>query len=233
MQSVGSTPRRTAVGRIHGSLVRRISSGELAPGTRLREQEVARRHGVSRTPVREAFRSLETEGLVRLLPHAGVQVSDISLAEIDELFEIRGALEVLAVQRAARNVDAALAARMRAQLRTCKATAREGSVTRLVSENERLHDLMYEAARSPQLVGLIDSLGTRLHRFRIASLSSPDRPQKAFREHASLVAAIAARDVAKARQLSAEHSERGRTAATRWYLDHHRIPKTNRIGGRP
>ncbi len=223
--------RGTAVNRVHGSLLRRISTGDIEPGTRLREQEVARRHGVSRTPVREAFRRLEAEGFVTVLPHAGAQVSDISLAEIDELFEIRGALEVLAAQRAARNADAQLAERLRAQLRRC-ATAARSDVGRLIAENERLHSLMYDAARSPQLVRLIDSLGARLHRSRVASLSLPDRPAQALDEHRALAAAIVARDVAKARTIATEHAEHGRRAATRWYLEHHRVTRTNGVGGR-
>jgi DNA-binding GntR family transcriptional regulator len=223
--------RRTAVSRVHGSLLRRISSGDIEPGTRLREEEVARRHGVSRTPVREAFRRLEAEGFVTVLPHAGAQVSEISLSEIDELFEIRGALEVLAAQRAALNADAHLAERLRAQLRRCEAAAK-GDVERLIVENERLHSLMYDAARSPQLVRLIDSLGAKLHRSRLASLSLPDRPAQALKEHGDLVAAIVSRDAVRARELASEHAERGRRAATHWYLDHHRVRTTDGTGGR-
>lgn len=232
MQSLSAArpARTTAVSRVHGAILRRIEKGELGPGTRLREEEVARRHGVSRTPVREAFRWLQAEGLVTVLPHVGAQVSDITLAEIDELFEIRGALEVLAVQRAARNADARLRQALRAQLRRCEA-AMDGTGDRLIAENERLHSLMYDAARSPQLVQLIDSLGTRLRRARLASLSLADRPARALEEHRALAAAVIARDVVKARALAAEHAERGRRAATNWYLEHHRVTGTNG-GGR-
>lgn len=228
--SVARPARTTAVSRVHGAILRRIENGELGPGTRLREEEVARRHGVSRTPVREAFRWLQAEGLVTVLPHVGAQVSDITLAEIDELFEIRGALEVLAVQRAARNADARLRQGLRTQLRRCEAAV-SGRGDRLIAENERLHSLMYEAARSPQLVQLIESLGTRLRRARVASLSLADRPAQALDEHRALAAAVIARDVAKARVLAADHAERGRRAATNWYLEHHRVTGTNG-GGR-
>ncbi|HEU5287778.1 MAG TPA: FCD domain-containing protein, partial [Candidatus Limnocylindria bacterium] len=88
-----------------------------------------------------------------------------------------------------------------------------------------------DAARSPQLVRLIDSLGTRLRRARVASLSLADRPARALDEHRALAAAVIARDPAKARVLAAEHAERGRRAATNWYLEHHRVTGTNG-GGR-
>lgn len=226
MQSDGRGPRVTAVDRVHRSLLRRITGGEFEPGARLRADAVARRHGVSRTPVREAFRRLEAEGLIAMFPHVGAQVSGVSLAEIDELFEIRGTLEVLAVQRAAGRADARLAERLRAQLRRC-ARVVAGDVERVAAENERLHALVYEAAGSPQLVRLIETLGSKLHRFRVASLSSWERPRQALDEHRALAAAIAARDVDRARQLAIAHSEQGRIAATRWHLEHHRAGPSN------
>lgn len=218
--------RTTAVDLVHHRLAARINGAQLEPGAHLRAEAVAREYGVSRTPVREAFRRLEAEGLVSVIPHVGAKVTRVSVAEIDELFEIRGALEVLAVQRAAERADEALAERLRRQLRRCE-EALAGDVERAASENERLHALMYAAAGSPQLVRLIDSLGSKLHRFRIASLSSRNRPERALHEHRTIVAAVAARDVKRARELAIQHADRGRIAATRWHLDAQRANGTH------
>lgn len=226
MQSSDKSPRVTAVDGVHHWLATRIRGGQLQPGARLRAEAVARDYGVSRTPVREAFRRLEAEGLVSVVPHVGAQVSQVSLAEIDELFEIRGALEVLAVQRAAGRADEDLAERLREQLRRCEAVP-PGDVERMATENGRLHALMYEAAGSPQLVRLIETLGSKLHRFRMASLSSWDRPRQALDEHRAIAAAVAARDVDRARHLAIEHAQHGRIAAIRWHLEHQRANRTN------
>ncbi len=222
--------RGTAVDRVHRALSRRITEGDLRPGTRLREEAIARRHGVSRTPVREAFRRLEAEELVAVLPHVGAQVSRISLAEIDELFEIRGALEVLAVQRAAARADRTLAKRLEAQLLVSERVPPD-DVERLAAENSRLHDLMYAAAGSTRLSRLIDSLGSRIHRVRVASLSWSGRAREALSEHRAMAAAIAAGDVEKARALATEHAHRGRMAATRWYVEQQRTRPNDREGG--
>lgn len=223
-------PRLTAVDRVHRALSRRITEGDLRPGTRLRAEAVAQRHGVSRTPVREAFRRLEAEGLVAVLPHIGAQVSPISIAEIDELFEIRGTLEVLAVERAAARADKALAKRLEAQLRVC-ARVRPDDVERLATENSRLHDLIYASARSPRLARLIDSLGSRLQRVRVASLSSSGRAHTALSEHRAIAAAIVAGDVERARALATEHAHLARMAATRWYLEQQRTGPNDLEGG--
>jgi len=114
---------RTAVERVHGALHLAITSSSLASGTRLRETEIATRYRVSRTPVREALRHLAAEGLVVILPHAGAQVAGFSIAEVDEIFEIRGALEVLAAGRAAERATPEMVRTLRAQLQRCQAAA--------------------------------------------------------------------------------------------------------------
>jgi len=227
MQTVPKVSRRrtSAVDLVHHRLAARIKGAELEPGAHLPAEAVAREYGVSRTPVREAFRRLEAEGLVSVVPHVGARVTRVPLAEIDELFEIRGALEVLAVQRAAERANPAVARQLRRQLERCESVP-PGDVEGAASENEHLHALMYEAAGSPQLVRLIESLGSKLHRFRIASLSSRGRPQQALREHQAIAAAIASGDVNRARELAIEHADHGRIAATRWHLDDQRANGT-------
>lgn len=223
--------RLTAVDRVERGLRRAITSGSLEAGERLREEEIAKRYRVSRTPVREALRHLRGDGLIVILPNVGAQVAGFSLAEIDELFEIRGALEVLAAARAATRVTPAAAKRLQAQLLRSETAARRATVERLAEENTRLHDAIYELAGSPQLVRLIDSLSERLARFRVASLSSPHRPGEALAEHRALVAAITRRDVNRVRELAIGHAEKARLAATRWYLDQDRANARRALGG--
>lgn len=222
---------RTAVERVYAALHLAITSGSLATGARLRETEIASRYRVSRTPVREALRHLAAEGLVVILPHAGAQVAGFSLAEIDELFEIRGALEVLAATRAVERVTAAEMKKLRAQLRRCEAASRLTDVDAQVVENGRFHGLLYSAAASPQLEQLIESLGHRLRRYRAASLSWPDRPRDSLHEHRAILAAMSRRDVQATRELVSQHAQNARSAATRWYLEQDRNRSRRAEGG--
>lgn len=224
-------PRLTAVDRVERGLRRAITTGTLEPGAHLREEELAKKYGVSRTPVREALRHLRGDGLIVILPNVGAQVAGFSLVDIDELFEIRGALEVLAAQRAATRITPAAVKKLRLQLERTEAASRRANIERLAEENTRLHDAIYELAGSPQLVRLIESLSEKLARFRVASLSSPDRPREALAEHRALVTAITRRDVEKVRELAISHAEKARLAATRWYLDRDRASTRRVLGG--
>jgi DNA-binding GntR family transcriptional regulator len=221
---------RTAVERVRGALHLAITSGSLPSGARLRETQIAVRYRVSRTPVREALRHLAAEGLVVILPHAGAQVAGFSIAEIDEIFEIRGALEVLAAGRAADRATPQTVKALRAQLQRCEAAVRQSDVHRQAVENERLHVLIYACAASPQLERVIQGLGDRLRQYRAASLSRQDRPREALDEHRALLAAITRRDIAATRELASRHAENARSAATRWYLEESRV-EARRAGG--
>jgi DNA-binding GntR family transcriptional regulator len=219
------------VERVRSALHLAITSGSLASGARLREAQIAARYRVSRTPVREALRHLAAEGLVVILPNAGAQVAGFSLGEIDEIFEIRGALEVLAAGRAAERATPQVVQTLRAQLRRCEAAVRKHDIHRQAVENERLHALLYTTAASPQLRRVIESLGDRLRQYRAASLSRPDRPREALDEHRALLAAIARRDIAATRELASRHAQNARSAATRWYLEESRVDARRAEGG--
>ena len=226
-----TTSRMTAVDRVERGLRIAITSGQFAPGRRLREVEIAKRYGLSRTPVREALRHLAADGLAVILPHAGAQVAALSLAEIDELFEIRGALEVLVAVRAASRVTPAIIKQLRAQFARSEIVVRNGKIEQIAAENARLHEMISAAAGSPQLVRLIGSLSEKLWRFRVASLSWSNRPREALLEHRALVVAIARHDVDAVRTLATRHAEKARIAATRWYLDQDRASARRARGG--
>lgn len=223
--------QRTAAARVRDALRIRITSGDLVAGARLREEEIAARHGVSRTPVREALRHLAAEGLVRILPHAGAQVAGYSLSEIDELFEIRTALQVLAITRAVERVTPTGLRELRAQLGRCEIAARSRDLRAQMRENAKFHGMLHRAAASPQLEELLDAIDHRLRRYRAASLSSPHRPRISLEEHKAILAAMARRDIQATRELVSQHSENARTAATRWYLEQDRRRSRRAQGG--
>jgi DNA-binding GntR family transcriptional regulator len=155
---LGRAPTATGSGRVAGALRAEIATGVLAPGARVRQRDVAQRFGVSTTPVREALATLEREGLVRVEPHRGATVFSPSEGELRDHYEIRIALEVLAVRRAATLCTSADAARLQALLDRMRET-RDSAV--YVELNQRFHSELYELGGNLQLSTLIATLRDR------------------------------------------------------------------------
>jgi DNA-binding GntR family transcriptional regulator len=132
-----------------------IMNGGYPPGSHLRQSEIAKRYGVSTTPVREAFAHLQSLGLVRIVAHRGAVVFVPTLEELEEVYEIREALEALATRRAVRNLDDDDIRRLEEQYRRMVAsTERED----WAHEHREFHRVIYDKANRPQVLALIESL---------------------------------------------------------------------------
>jgi len=184
-----------------------IIDGTLEPGQRLMEAQLAEELGVSRTPVREAIRKLELGNFVVMIPRRGAYVADISLKDVAEVFEIRGALEALAAELAAeRATDEELEQLERLLVEIGKSIEKR-DVQAVVEFDTQFHDLLYRASRNERLGQLLSQLREHIQRFRTETLSNPARMKVALEEHRQIVEALAARDGALARKLAAEHIE--------------------------
>ena len=146
---------RTVSASVAASLREDIVSGQLESGTRLRQVELARRFGVSTTPVREALAALQSEGLVRLHPQRGAVVFVPTVEGLREHYEIRAALEALAAERAAERFDPARGEALAAMLDEMAAGP---GVERYLELNLRFHSELYELAGRPRLVEMIETL---------------------------------------------------------------------------
>ena len=181
-----------------------IRSGVLKPGERLMEIQLADELGDSRTPVREAMRKLELEGYVIMLPRRGTYVANISIRDINEVFEIRTTLDALASGLAAERIT-------EEELEQLLVSIGENIETRnmkkVVEDDMEFHDILYKASRNQRLVGIISNLREQMTRFRSMSMSYPGRLKKTLEEHSRLVEAIAQRDVELAQKLAVEHME--------------------------
>jgi DNA-binding GntR family transcriptional regulator len=178
----------TRAGAVAAQLRELINSGEIPPGSRLRQTEVARRFGVSTTPVREAFVALAREGLVRQDAHRGVVVFVPSVEELEEIYEIRGALEPLATRLAAgrlREAELDTLDRIVAQMRTA-------DPRRYVELNRELHGLIYEAAGRPRLSEMIDGLREAAASYISMNVTQYDEHyrRQVQEEHERIVAAL-------------------------------------------
>ncbi len=184
-----------------------IRKGILEPGERLMEVQLADELGISRTPVREAIRKLEQEGYVIMMPRRGTYVSDISTNDVKEIFEIRSALESLAVGLAARRIEPDELETLQNLLIEIEGYIKKNDIEKIVETDIKFHGLLYQVSRNERLVNIINNLKEQLARFRTLSMSYPGRLQETLEEHSEMVEAIANGDVSAARDAAEHHME--------------------------
>ena len=186
----------------------------LKPGERLMEIQLADEMGVSRTPVREAIRKLELEGLVVMVPRKGAYVAGVSMKVIHEVYEVRSALEMLAVTLAAERItEEELDALERQVLRESEEEkADDGDLDSIIYIDSSFHDIIYQAAHNQRLVQFINIMQEQLQRFRAASLSKPGRSKTALEEHKKIVEALSERNGDLASKLARDHIENAENA---------------------
>lgn len=155
MREPGGLVRQTATEAVAARLRDAILRNELAPGTRLRQNEVARRFGVSTTPVREAFAQLQAEGLVRIDPHRGAVVFHPTTEDLAECYLIREELESLAIVHAVPNLTPAALTELDALIAKMRKMRRHDE---WVEMNDRFHLTLYEASGMPRLCSMIRNL---------------------------------------------------------------------------
>jgi phosphonate utilization transcriptional regulator len=193
---------------VQGELERMILAGELAPGERLVEMGLAARLGVSRGPLREAFRMLEEAGLVRTEKNRGVFVRAIPIDEAAEIFDLRAAMEELVGRRLAETVTPAQLKEVRALLDTLERAAKAGDAGGYHRLNLQFHERLVEMAGNRKLAAIYRKLIKELNLFRRLNLEGPDSARllpASAGEHRSIVRAIAAGDAEAAGRAMFEH----------------------------
>ena len=184
-----------------------IVEGTLAPGARLNERALCDRLGVSRTPMREAFRVLAADGLVELTPNRGAQVVALSEADIRDSFELMAALEALSGQLACERISDEETVAIKAltfQMLACHARRDLPAYYQL---NRTIHDRINEAAANNALRATYTKLNVRIQNLRFRSNFDEDKWAKAARDHQAMVTALEARDGAALANILREHLE--------------------------
>lgn len=196
---------------VRHELERAILSGELAPGRKLNEEEIAVLFSVSRGPVREAFRALESAGLVRVEKNRGVYVRQVSMAEADDIYEVRAGIDELIGRLLAERITPAQVAELRALLRKMQAQAKARDVAAYYPLNVRFHELLAAFTGNGALVATYQRLVNALHLYRRETLArGTDSFPISTREHAAIVDAIAAGDADRAGKLLYQHAMESR-----------------------
>jgi phosphonate utilization transcriptional regulator len=191
---------------VQRELERMILAGDLPAGAQLRETDVASMLGVSRGPVREAFRALEESGLVRLEKNRGVFVRQIGVAEADDIFELRAVLDEFAGRRAAQKSTPDDAADLRGLIGRMEKAVARGDVDGYHDANIAFHDRIVQLAGNPKLTLLYRRLVNELHLHRRAALGQAGILPVSVREHRAIVDHIAARQAAAAGRALYDHA---------------------------
>ena len=206
-----SLPGRKSLGQhVSEKLKQAIIRGDLAPGDRVVEIQVAEALDISRTPVREAIHKLEKEGLLKKLPKGGFTVMSLSREDIEETFGIRSVLESYAAGLAALKHREEELKPLDEKIREFKTCLKKGNLDDLPRINTEFHNLLYELSRSPKLIKLINELRDQIFRFRKILLKLDHMPEASNEDHRRMLAAIRERDVAKVEELVREHISKGR-----------------------
>lgn len=201
----------TAEARATEALRGAILAGSLRPGQRVNQEEWSARIGVSPIPVREALRSLAGEGLLTYRPRRGYVVTELSLAELEEVYALRRMLETDALLRGVPLAGQADVAALETAAEACARAAAAGDVAVQLRANRAFHDVLHALAGSRQLRRLIDLLWDSTEAYRALYYALPGESSEADRAHRSLVAAVAARDASAAIAAQDAHRERALT----------------------
>ncbi|TYP51657.1 GntR family transcriptional regulator [Thermosediminibacter litoriperuensis] len=185
-----------------------IITGELKPGERLMEVQLAEEMGVSRTPVREAIRKLELEGLVVMIPRKGAYVAGLSLKDAADVFEIRQSLEGLAAALAAERITDEEIESLERILVEITEAAENDDVETAIRKDAEFHQILFKATRNDRLVQIINNLKEQIDRFRTQSFANRARVRSLLEEHKKIVEAITDRNVELAKKLAEEHIEK-------------------------
>jgi len=200
-------PRRTLTTAVADRLRGKILRGELREGEQLRQHAIAEEFAVSRIPLREAFRQLEAEGLIKIIDHRGAVVSALSPDEIEELFEIRAALEGLTLRKAVPRLTDEALSRAEECLEAYEQALNDESDFEVWGElHWRFHSTLYSAADRPRSLSLIQTINNNADRYiRLHILFSRDAHRHARDEHRAILELCRRRDAEAASQLLERH----------------------------
>ena len=182
-----------------------ILKGELAPGERLMEVKLANTLGVSRTPIREAIRMLELEGLVVMVPRRGAEVAKISVKHLKDVLEVRGALEELSAILACQRMDDKEAEDLMQAVEQFKEVVYSEDLMLIAQRDEQIHDVIYHATKNEKLVQMINNLREQMYRFRLEYIKDKKKRSGIVEEHEKILDAILAKDVEKAKAAVRKH----------------------------
>ncbi len=190
---------------VFNTLRKAILTGELKPGERLMEIHLANRLGVSRTPIREAIRKLELEGLVIMIPRRGAEVAQITEKSLKDVLEVRRALDILCVELACDRISQEEKERLKDACGDFARATKTGDTTVIARADVIFHDIIVQATGNQRLIQLINNLSEQMYRYRFEYIKDENRHDNLISEHRMIYESIAGHDREKAAEAAKLH----------------------------
>ena len=201
------TDKYSLRGRVFHRLREDILSGKYKENEELREVAIGEELGVSRTPVREAFRQLELEGLIQIVPNKGAYVTGITAKDVKDIYMIRSSLEGMCARLATKNITREQLEELEENVYLASFHASKGHMEQMAELDNRFHHILYEACDSKMLENLLQDFHQYVIRIRKKTLSTKERGIASNEEHRKIMEAIKAGDSVKAQQAATVHME--------------------------
>ena len=190
---------------VFNTLRQAILRGELKPGERLMEIQLANKLGVSRTPIREAIRKLELEGLVLMIPRKGAEVAEITEKNMLDVLEVRRALEELAVKLACERITEEEIQELKDAADAFQKILSEKDITKIAEADEAFHDVIFKSTGNDRLIQLLNSLREQMYRYRLEYLKREEDHPQLLEEHQQIIDRITRKDQSEAAELIDRH----------------------------
>lgn len=192
---------------VFNTLRQAILTGDLKPGERLMEIHLANRLGVSRTPIREAIRKLELEGLVTMIPRRGAEVAQITEKSMSDVLEVRRALDALCAELACDRITPEGLEELQEACKQFSHTVRLGNadIKSIAQADVRLHDIIVQATGNERLVQLINNLSEQMYRYRFEYLKDSSQHQRLVEEHRIIYESLVKKDKSTASEAAKMH----------------------------
>ena len=190
---------------VFNTLRQAILKGELEPGERLMEIQLSERLGVSRTPIREAIRKLELEGLVLMIPRKGAEVAKISETSLREVLEVRRSLEELAAELACQRIGERELLDLEEAEEAFAEAIINGEPMEIAESDEHYHDLIYQATGNSRLDQILNNLREQMYRYRLEYIKDEDKRQILVVEHEHILQALKNHDIQDAKSAVRGH----------------------------
>ncbi|MBI2411902.1 MAG: GntR family transcriptional regulator [Deltaproteobacteria bacterium] len=187
-----------------------IVTGRLKPGERVPEQDIAASFGISRTPIREAFRQLESEGFITVVPRKGAVVSPITDKDVSEFYAIKSLLEGFAARTACEKLTPKEIRKLEGLNSQMEKAAEKGDVKAFFKLDNQFHDTFLKSCGNEKLSALVHHLVQQFERFRITALALPGRMRDSVKQHNEIIEAFKSNDTARVDTLVRANAERGR-----------------------
>ena len=190
---------------VFNTLRQAILRGELKPGERLMEIQLANKLGVSRTPSREAIRKLELEGLVLMIPRKGAEVAEITEKSLRDVLEVRRALEELSVQLACEKITKEEIRELERVAKEFQQVVKSSDITEIAEVDVRFHDIIYTATDNQKLIQLLNNLREQMYRYRVEYLKRDGVFPQLIAEHEAIIRHIENNEKEKATEVMCRH----------------------------